>query len=72
MFKVFISHSRHDKEYCNAFDSACTRVGLKSFRSEFENIERPPWKTIKNEINKSSALFLLLGKNLENVKEAFL
>jgi len=72
MFKVFISHSRHDKEYCNAFDSACTRVGLKSFRSEFENIERPPWKTIKNEINKSSALFLLLGKKLRERQRSVL
>lgn len=64
MFKVFISHSRHDVEYCNAFDSACARVGLRSFRSEFENIEKPPWMTIKSEINKSNALFLLLGKKL--------
>jgi hypothetical protein len=64
MFKVFISHSRHDKGYCDAFDSACSRVGLQSFRSEFEDIEKPAGKTIKNKINKSSAVFLLLGKKL--------
>jgi hypothetical protein len=64
MFQTFISHSKYDKEFCNAFDSACASVGLKRFRSEFENIERPPWKTIKKEINKSNALFLLLGKKL--------
>jgi hypothetical protein len=62
MPKVFISHSKHDKEYCDSFDSACARAGLQSFRSEFENIETPPWKTIKREINQSSALFLLIGK----------
>lgn len=66
MFKVFISHSRYDKEYCGAFESACNRVGLASFRSEFESVEKPPWKTIKGEIGKSRALFVLIGKELRN------
>lgn len=64
MFQVFISHSKYDKEFCNYFDSACASVGLKRFRSEFENIEKPAWKTIKKEIGKSNALFLLVGKEL--------
>jgi ribosomal protein S27E len=64
MFQVFISHSKYDEEFCNAFDSACASVGLKRFRSEFENIEKPAWKTIKGEIKKSNALFLLVGKEL--------
>lgn len=76
MPKVFISHSKYDREYCNSFDSACARAGLQSFRSEFENIETPPWTTINREINQSSALFLLIGnkfteiqKNLPNTSE---
>jgi hypothetical protein len=62
MVQVFISHSKYDKEFCDRFDSACARVGLKSFRSEFEDIEKPAWKTINKEIKKSNALFLLVGK----------
>ena len=70
MPKVFISHSKHDKEYCDSFDSACARAGLQSFRSEFENIETPPWKTIKREINQSSALFLLIGKKFTEIQKS--
>jgi hypothetical protein len=72
MFSVFISHSRYDKDYCNSFDNACARVGLKSFRSEFENIQKPAWRTIKNEINKSNALFLLIGKKLRERQRSVL
>jgi hypothetical protein len=46
MPKIFVSHSRHDGEFCNRFDSACSHVGLARFRSEFEDIEKPAWKTI--------------------------
>jgi hypothetical protein len=62
--QIFVSHSKYDKEFCNSFDSACAHVGLARFRSEFENIEKPAWKTINREIRKSNALFLLVGKEL--------
>jgi hypothetical protein len=62
--QVFISHTKLDSECCDKFDSAASRVGLRVFRSEFEKMESPAWKTIKDEINKSSALFLLVGKEL--------
>lgn len=45
-------------------DRVCARIGLKAFRSEFENIKLPAWKTIGDEINKSVALFLLIGEHL--------
>lgn len=66
MFQAFISHSKYDKDFCNAFDNACSRVGLESLRSEFEDIEKPSWKTINQEIKKSNALFVLIGKELRN------
>jgi len=72
-----MSHTKKDKDCCDKFDSAVARVGIKVFRSEFETLESPAWKTIKNEINKSCALFLLVGKELvkaqaesETIKEA--
>ena len=62
--QVFMSHTKLDKKCCDKFDSAAARVGVKVFRSEFETLESPAWKTIKDAINKSSALFLLVGKEL--------
>jgi hypothetical protein len=63
-YQVFISHTKDDKEFCNMFDVACARVGIKAFRSEFENIETPQWKTIKKAMENSIAMFLLVGKEL--------
>jgi hypothetical protein len=59
-----LSHTKLDKDFCDRFDIAAARVGLKLFRSELENIKNPAWATIKEEIEKSSALFLLVGKEL--------
>ena len=61
---VFISHTKKDTEFCDAFDRVCARVGIRAFRSEFETIDKPAWKTIKDAINKSIAVFFLVGKEL--------
>ena len=62
--QVFMSHTKLDRKCCDKFDVAASRVGVKVFRSEFETIASPAWKTIKDEINKSVALFLLVGEEL--------
>jgi len=62
--QIFMSHTKLDEEFCNKFDIAATRVGVKGFRSEFEELEIPAWKTIKEEMDKSCALFLMVGKEL--------
>jgi len=62
--KIFISHTKKDKICCNEFDTIIARVGIDAFLSEYEDIDPPAWKTIKDEINKSVALFLLVGKEL--------
>jgi len=67
--QVFVSHTQKDEDFCNKFDIVCARVGVKAFRSELENIFAPPYKTIKNAMNNSIALFFLVGKQLaENQK----
>lgn len=66
MKQVFVSHTKKDKEFCDAFDSVCARVGIKAFRSEFEEVLTPAWKTIKDAMNRSVALFFLVGKELVN------
>ena len=64
MTQVFVSHTKKDKNFCDIFDNVCARVGIKAFRSEFEDIPSPAWKKIKEEINKSAALFFLIGNEL--------
>lgn len=75
MVQVFLSHTKLDVEVCDMFDSVAAREGVKVFRSEFEELESPPWQTIKKEVVNSAALFLLVGKELvyaQNRSEASL
>ncbi len=65
MNQVFVSHTKKDEKFCDVFDRVCAGVGIKRFRSEFEAIGAPPWKTIKEAINNSIALFFLVGKKLQ-------
>lgn len=67
--QVFVSHTQKDKIFCDKFDIACARVGVKAFRSELENISAPPYVTIKNAMNNSIALFFLVGKELVKNQE---
>ncbi|MCK9565428.1 MAG: TIR domain-containing protein [Methanothrix sp.] len=70
MVQIFVSHTHKDIDFCNEFDVICAREGIKAFRSEFETISPPAWPTIKNAINNSVALFLLVGKGLVNNQQA--
>ena len=63
---VFLSHTRLDSAFCDRFDNICANVGIRRFRSEFADIQAPPWQTIKEQLGKSRALFLLVGKELVN------
>lgn len=62
--QIFLSHTKQDEKICDNFDKVAARVGIKLFRSEFEDIIPPAWETIKKEIAASKALFLLVGKEL--------
>jgi hypothetical protein len=63
-YQIFISHTKDDVEFCDKFDRVVARVGIKAFRSEFETIEIPQWETIKKAMDKSRAMFLLVGRQL--------
>lgn len=62
--QIFMSHTNLDTVFCDDFDRVVARVGAKVFRSEFENIASPSWKTIREEMRRSCALFLLVGAKL--------
>ena len=64
--RVFLSHTKLDKDFCDKFDNICSNVGMKRFRSEFAEIDKPPWRTIKEQLDNSRALFLLVGRELVN------
>lgn len=68
--EVFVSHTKKDEGFCDRFDRACARAGVKSFRSEDEIITPPPWRDIKNAMKRSFAMFLLVGKNLVKQQES--
>lgn len=46
------------------FQNAFNETNVNPFLMEYENYQNPPWQVIKNAIVKSSALFLLIGPNL--------
>lgn len=64
MEQVFVSHTKKDEKFCDAFDRVCARVGIIAFRSEFEEMSKPAWKTIKEAMNKSITMFFLVGEEL--------
>jgi len=68
--QIFVSHTKLDKDFRDRFDIATSREGAKVFRSELEALESPPWKTIKDAVSNSSALFLLVGKELVAAQSA--
>jgi len=68
--QLFMSHTKRDEDLCDRFESMTTRVGgFRVFRSEFETVKPPAWKTIKKAINDSVAMFLLVGKELVKAQE---
>ena len=62
--QIFMSHTQKDTKFCTNFDVVAARVGIKVFRSELEDIGTPAWITIKQEMEKSTAMFLLVGTQL--------
>lgn len=67
--QVFESHTKLDEKTCNKFDIIAAREGMRVFRSEYETIEPPAWETIKREMKRSVALFLLVGPELVKSQE---
>jgi hypothetical protein len=70
MNQVFMSHTKLDRELCDAFDRAVARVGIRAFRSEYERIRAPAWFTIREAIDHSIALFMLVGRELAKMQES--
>jgi hypothetical protein len=65
--QIFISHSAKDNEisdfFIRKFDDTDVKPVLMDYEKWSRN-DRPNWMWIKDEIQKSSALFLILTKNI--------
>jgi hypothetical protein len=65
--QIFISHSAKDKKVVEYFVNKFADTGVKPVLMEYEKWSReskPNWKWIKDEIQKSKILFLILTLNL--------
>jgi hypothetical protein len=65
--QIFISHSAKDNEISDFFIRKFDDTDVKPVLMEYEKWsrnDRPNWMWIKDEIQKSSMLFLILTKNI--------
>lgn len=65
MTNIFLSHSRSDNNIINVFRNAFNETEVFPVLMEYEKFSNPPWASIKNSIESSSALFVLLSTNLK-------
>lgn len=66
MTQIFVSHSQLDRDIRGSFDSVFARAGVIGKCMEFEKLSYPQWRTIKDEMYRSDAVFLLLGPNIRS------
>lgn len=63
--QIFLSHSKHDKKIRNFFMASFSQVdGIIPQTMEFGETLPPPWTHIKDEMEKSKAVFILLGEGV--------
>ncbi len=59
--QVFLSLSKHDKETGKRFDTVASREVVKVFKSEYEALKSPAWQTVRDALQGSKALIILVG-----------
>lgn len=64
MARIFLSHSKEDKEIRDFFLKIGGLAGVETKAVEFEYFPPPAWEYIRNQLYMSDALFLLLGPNV--------
>lgn len=67
MAQVFISHSKADSGIKAFFEKAFAISKVRAVFVEYESYEPPAGPYIQKQINESSAMFLLLGPNVERL-----
>jgi hypothetical protein len=69
MAQIFISHSKKDKDFRGFFSNAFSGTKVKAIFEEFEKIFKGEITSeqIKNDIEKSKAVFVILSQNVQNI-----
>ena len=67
MAQIFISHSQADRDIKAFFERAFATTKVKAVFVEYESYEPPAGPYIQRQIIDSSAMFLLLGPNVEGL-----
>jgi hypothetical protein len=62
--QIFVSHSQYDRDIRASFNTIFARTNVKSVCIEFEKVSLPAWPKIKDAINASETVFLLLGPKI--------
>ncbi|MCL5949242.1 MAG: toll/interleukin-1 receptor domain-containing protein [Candidatus Bathyarchaeota archaeon] len=62
--QIFISHSRRDENIRKTFNELLALAGVKSVCMEFEDMEGQKWNQIRDVVNHSDAVFVLMGENV--------
>lgn len=60
--QIFISHSREDTDLLDDLDRVFGKVGLKQYRASFEDQIPPVSDNLRNQINASKGIFVVLGR----------
>jgi hypothetical protein len=69
MAQIFVSHSRNDDDIVAFFAKAFAMTNVKAVYKEFEAIkEKVTADIIQSDIEDSEAIFVLLSKNVEEIK----
>jgi hypothetical protein len=66
--QIFESISKQDKDTAKRFDSIAGKEKITVYKSEYETLKTPAWQTIKEALQNSKALFLLVGPKLVETK----
>ena len=67
MAQIFVSHSQADRDIKAFFERAFAITKVRAVFVEYESYEPPAGPYIQGQINGSSAMFLLLGPNVERL-----
>ena len=67
MSQIFISHSKEDKDIRVFFGDIFGKTKVEARFVEYEKYQPPAWNYIQQEINKSATLFVLLGRNVQQL-----
>jgi hypothetical protein len=63
--QIFISHSQHDQDLLDQLNRVFGNSNISQYKASFEDQEEPVSESLRNEIRKSQAMFVVLGPHAQ-------